>query len=277
MQESPQNIFSLGNSFQNSSFHLPNANLLVSASKSEIHQRKIVLSLFLFCFLFFQGESHQCKTHLFWLDWYECYWWKVKRLGEQNVVEEYLVLVAKNILLLASRTVLLTKHECSLKINQWDRSQENQAPVKWILIMYLLINIWCFIYACKKMGCFIWILSNLAQKIILDISSSMMILFFHFIVKQLHRFVLVMICVYTSWYTNLQWVRDRFNIMVIVIGNGNCNLSSNLEETVCVLFHVNALRKAWIHLFSPRLWVNSRTDCFFFSFGKVTNQWEGKL
>ena len=50
-------------------------------------------------------------------------------------------------------------------------------------------------------------------------------------------------------------------LIVIVVGNGHCDSSSNLGR-VSLNFHIALIHlgKVWIQLFSLKLWVNSRTD-----------------
>ena len=65
-------------------------------------------------------------------------------------------------------------------------------------------------------------------------------------------------------------------LMVIVIGNGHGDTSSNPGRDIA--FHIAQipLGKVWIQLFSLQLWVNSKAD-WFFSLAEATSLGEGKL
>ena len=49
-------------------------------------------------------------------------------------------------------------------------------------------------------------------------------------------------------------------VMVIVVGNGHSDTSSNPGRDIAFHITLIPLGKVWIQLFSPQLWVNSRAD-----------------
>ena len=62
----------------------------------------------------------------------------------------------------------------------------------------------------------------------------------------------------------IAWISDNEDIhgvMLIIVGNGHGDLSSN-PEWGCLHFYIVliSLGKVWIQLFSFQLWVNSRAD-----------------
>ena len=69
---------------------------------------------------------------------------------------------------------------------------------------------------------------------------------------------------------------DEYGVMVIVVGNGYGDMSSNLRRG-SLPFYISLipLGKVGTQLFSLKLWVNSRTD-WFFSLGEATSLREGK-
>ena len=68
--------------------------------------------------------------------------------------------------------------------------------------------------------------------------------------------------------------RGICDIKVIVKEKG-LNLSSSHPGCSCLYFTLMPLKKAWIHLFSPKLWTNKRIGLF--SFGKETYLGEPSL
>ena len=65
--------------------------------------------------------------------------------------------------------------------------------------------------------------------------------------------------------------------MVIVVGNGHGDTSSNLDETDCISHSTNTLGKGMNPIILPTAMGKIVGQIGFFSFGGATNLGEGKL